>query len=357
MYRTSVQHLYQLERRRVEVPPDCRKRLNRLERPVRWPFELDMDVSLAVTEQSMRLYPDIEPLYQRLAQFVGVPATQIAVGAGSDDLIRTLFWLCGDPGDTVAVTWPTCFMYDIYAEMFQVRLHRIVPTPGEQISIEDLVFGLPSDTKLLFLVNPGQPVESYYTPVQINGLAAFCLVRDIILVVDEAYYGFGAETVAPLVEKFDNLLVLRSFSKVFGAAGLRVGYAVGSAKAITPLRACRLSHELSGPSVAAATVLLERYQTDIKPWSIQVQEGRDWLRRRLTADGYKAWGSWANHVLIKLADKQAVRIVWDGLKAQGVYVKGEFPEPLADCLLVTCGPRAYMEEFYEAFRCARQLTS
>lgn len=344
LFRACFQHLYDIERRRIPPTPADDLRLHRLERPVEWPYRL---VERLWAEQPpVNLYPDYAPFYERLSAFVGQPVERLVVGAGIEDFIRSLVMLCCDPGDVVAFTWPTCAMFDIYARVFGARAAHIVAHPAEPFLVDDLLRQLPNETRLLILPNPGQPVETYFTPAEMRLVATHCQKIGAVLAVDEAYYGFGARTALPLIDEFDNVVVLRTFSKAFGAAGLRVGYAMGQPSVLKPLDAVRESGEIAGPSMHAATVLMDCAADFIEPGIDEICAGRDWLRDRLRAKGFTARGSLANHVLVEVGDNALD--VAGRLKERGVHVRGNSP-PLERYLLVTAGPVEMMQRFYAAF--------
>jgi histidinol-phosphate/aromatic aminotransferase/cobyric acid decarboxylase-like protein len=208
---------------------------------------------------------------------------------------------------------------------------------------------------LLLLPNPGQPVDTCYTVDELRSLAFKCMWNDCVFAIDEAYYGFGAPTALELINECENVVILRTFSKAFGAAGIRLGYAVGSPRAIHPLDAIRLSGEVAGPSMRAAARLLAYYPDEILAGINQVIEGRDWLKASLRKFGYKARGDWANHVLLDLGSANEMRRICAAMDARGVHVKGNYPPPLDRHLLITAGPLPLMERFLDVFdECRRE---
>jgi histidinol-phosphate/aromatic aminotransferase/cobyric acid decarboxylase-like protein len=323
-------------------------RMQRLEKPEPWPHDLAQ--LLTVPESALRLYPNLPPLYEKAADFFGVHPDHVVFGAGIEDFLRGLMWLCCDPGDKAAVTWPTCAMFDVLADMFKVDLVRIKHGPRERPTVHEFLEKLPVDLKLLFLPNPGQPVEICFDREELCVIANWCHANDTLLAIDEAYWGFGADTAISLTKSYDNLVVLRSFSKLFGSAGARLGCAIGSHKAIKPLEALRLSSEITGASAHTAMVMLDHFHTHVYPWSLEVVRGRTWLRERLKDDGFFVRGRWANHVLVEFPDYCGMVQMADHLNELGIYVKSRFPEPLENCLLITCGSQDYMERFYQMWQ-------
>lgn len=335
-------HLAEIERRRIVMPDDVRMRLNRLEKPESWPAELQDAIMASFPCDRMQQYPDYPPFYERLSRFFGVPVDQLVVGAGIEEFIRSLFMLCIKPGDKVAFLWPTCAMFEIYARAFGAEVVRIVTDPEADLTSAQIIAQLPDDLKLLILANPGQPVDCFYGPAEIAGIAQACERRGAVLAVDEAYHGFGALSVIGRVGDHQNMVVLRTFSKAFGAASIRLGFAVAGRLLKRSLDAVRQSGEVSAFSMHVASVLMDQFDRIVAPEVGRTMEGRDMVRLAATVMGVSARGRWANHVLIDLPHAEAVS---RRLAQRGVLVRAGMLAPLDRHILVTCGSPELMADF------------
>lgn len=345
MFRAELSHLEGIERTRIASPAGVTMRLHRLERPEPWPRALEEEIRRRFPFKRVQRYPSYVPFYDRLSQFTGVPADQIVVGAGIEEFIRTL--MAANWGQSVAVLWPTCAMHGLYARAFNVRLTKVQTSPRSLLWMGDLIADLPPDVRLVLLANPGQPVETYFELDELRMLAEICKRRGALLAVDEAYYGFGADTALPLIDEFENVVVLRTFSKAFGAAGIRLGFAMGCPRVIRYLNAVRQSGEVSSLSMHVATVLMDTFDQFVGPGGKEVGRARDWLREKVRAGmGLPTWGRHANHVLIDFGSSAAVEAKAERLKARGIYVRTGFEDELSGCMLVTCGDRDLMAKFY-----------
>lgn len=331
-----VDHLPSIARHRIPATPDGFMRLHRLERPEPWPEPLSGAMRAAPPGN---LYPDYASFADRLKRFAGID--RLVLGAGIEDLVRNLFML--HMGRRVAFTWPTCAMFDVYAEVFRCDAVRI-PTPFEGLALEAIGARL-AGVALLILPNPGQPVDTCFSLADLRTLASWCQSTRTVLAIDEAYHGFGAPTALPLVDEFDNVVVLRTFSKAFGGAGLRIGYAVAGERLHRILDAVRQSGEVAGPSMHAVTAIMDHPEI-VQAGIAEVVEGRNWLCDRFRYDGYEARGEYANHVLV---DVDNGHLVAERLAERRVLVRAN-GGPLADTIMVTCGSRPLMERFYEVFR-------
>jgi histidinol-phosphate/aromatic aminotransferase/cobyric acid decarboxylase-like protein len=351
MYKKSFQNLYAIARNRIPEPAEVTMRLQRLEKPEAWPGDLLEKVWGTVPANLLQRYPDFVPFYRKLAAFAGVGEDALVVGSGIDEFIKTLMTLCCDPGDAAAVTWPGYAMYDVYAKIFSLDLVRLIPDPRRKMTAADMIARLTPKVRVFFLPNPGQPVENCLELDELRVLAAACRDREIPLAVDEAYFHFGGPTAMPLIREFDNVLVLRTFSKAFGAASLRVGFAAGAPRAIKPVSAFRMAGEVNAPAMHAASVMIDHFESHVAPSIAGVCAGRDFLRDAVAAEcGFETWGRLTNCVLIDLQTETRMKQVIAGLKRRGIYVKGEFPDPFRPYILTTCGSRALMEQFFDHFK-------
>lgn len=356
LFRSCFQHLDRIERQRIITAKNTRLRLNRGERPEALSEEFRRHIRARLRLTELHQYPSYPAFYDKLARWLDVHVESIVVGAGIEEFIRTLMFLSCDPGEKAAVVWPSCAMYDIYAAAFGVDLVQIKAVPGDYFGMADLINQIPEDTRIVFLPNPGQPVETYFPLKMLPFLLDYCREIDAVLAIDEAHYGFGAETALPLIGMSDNLVVLRTFSKFMSAASIRVGFAVGDQPVIRALDAVRPSGEVTGLSMQVASMLIDN-ESSLKESALKIAEARDWLRDKINRDypGLKAYGAYGFSVLIEFPDIQAALSTRDGLAAQGIYVKGGFPPPVEKCLLVACGTRPVMEQFEEALRMGMEV--
>jgi len=347
LYSSYYQQTYGVERKRIVMPSGVKLRLNRGERPDQMPRPLLNTIYANQRLGYVQRYPSYQQFYERLSTFIGFPAEQIVVGAGIEELIRNLMLLAGDRG--AAVLWPTCAMYDIYAQAFGVDLLRITTDPNRTLDITEVMHSVRKGVGVLFLPNPGQPVETCYQLGELESLANWCWVNNIVLAVDEAHHGFGAPTALPLVHKFDNVIVMRTFSKFFGAASIRVGFAVGQARVIKPLHAVRASGEIAGPSMQIATTLLDNY-AEVWAWAGRTSLARDLTRNMLVECGLKVKGKYGFSLLIEAPSPDEAARVAEELASRGTYVKQSFAPPVERHLLAAVGDPPMMKTFMDQLK-------
>lgn len=337
-------HLQDIERKRIVMPEGVRMRLNRLEKPEPWSSFIQGQIRHALDTNALQQYPAYDPFYHRIAEFFAAPADRLVVGAGIEEFVRMLFMTAGGK---VAVLWPTCVMFELYARIFNVPLQRIVTDPDRDMSAEELAAAIDPDTRLILLANPGQPVDTCYDLEGLRVIGRRAEEIGATLAVDEAYHGFGSPTALPLIDEFPRITVLRTFSKAFGAASIRLGFAVSSDTVHRELNALRQSGEVSAYSMAVASVLMREFP-HVEAAIERTIEGRDFLRDAINAHlpGTTARGRWANHVLIRFEHKYYRDVVRCELAQKGILIKADYPDPLELHALVTCGSADLMREFF-----------
>lgn len=298
------------------------------------------------TNESLRLYP--EPLSDTLrsaaAELYGVRPQNVIAGNGSDELLSILLRCFVGPGDRVAYPSPTYSLYDTLIEI-QESVRAAIDYPAD--------FSLPGSlaaqrAALTFLCNPNAPSGTLVGLPEIEELA-----RGVagILVVDEAYVDFAASEGAsslPLIRRLPNLVVLRSFSKSFSLAGMRIGLGFASEQIIAGMMKVKDSYNVNRLSMVAATAALQ----DL-PWMARnvrrIQSSRNKLTSALVQLGYYVYPSHANFVLARMAGANQ-KPVYDALKGKNILVRYFDVPGLKDCLRISVGAPNEMKALMEALR-------
>lgn len=344
-----MQHLYEINRSRMSESNDVALRFHRFEKPTAWPEALRQRIFGTIPPDLLQRYPDPTDFYAKLANFLDVSSQNLLLSSGIDEQIKTLLSLTCDPGDRFVINCPSYAMYGVYARIFKLDMLPIIYQPGEFLPPEGFVAQIPSDAKIVFLANPSQPVENCYSTADLSTIAKHCQNIGILLVIDEAYHFFGGPSAIPLTKTFDNVLVMRTFSKAFGAASLRLGYVVGGELTLKPLAAFRLEDEANALSMHAASVLLDSWDTFIIPHIEAIKKSRAHIVKELAELDLKAWGEYGNFVTIDLVSKDHLKLINAGLIDRKIIVKSGFAAPLEHLMLVTCGDIAMSNRFLDAF--------
>ena len=207
----------------IEVPVESVIKLDANENP----YGCSPRVSQALaTYPHFNIYPDNGQAMLRewLAGYTGVDAKQIVAGSGADQLIDLVLRLFVEPGDEVINCIPSFEMYRFFTKVCGGTLVEVPRDENFAIKVKAVKAAINKKTKIILLANPNNPTGTLTPQRDILEIAD----TGLPVLVDEAYYEFSGETVAPLVSKHENLMVLRTFSKWAGLAGLRVGYGIFS---------------------------------------------------------------------------------------------------------------------------------
>jgi histidinol-phosphate aminotransferase len=314
-----------------EQPRDRRYiKLNTNENPYP-PSPKVKDALLAAVSDDLRLYPDPEAtaLRQRAGQVYGVATEQVLAGNGSDDLLTILFRACVDGPGQLAYPTPTYSLYDTLAQIQDALPTQVPFGPDHALPVDAL---LAAGSRLIIVCNPNAPTGTF-TPL--STLRALAEQARGLVVVDEAYVDFAEASALSLLSACPNVVVLRTFSKSFSLAGMRIGLAFGSQEVMTELHKVKDSYNLDRLSQVAAIAAL-----DDLPWmqanAERVRSARQSLTSALRELGLIVLPSQANFVLARTPTGDASAL-YAGLKAHGVLVRYFAKPSLRDALRISVG--------------------
>lgn len=280
------------------------------------------------------IYPDScqTELRKALAGYTGVTADRIVAGSGSDQLIDLLVRLFVSPGEEVLTATPTFAMYKFFTELSAGKFVA-APRDGEyNIRLDELLKAISTKTKLIFIAMPNNPTG---TQVPLETVEKI-LDTGLPVVVDEAYYEFTGQTMAPELNKYTNLMVLRTFSKWAGLAGLRVGYGLFPDDVAARLDAIKDPYCVNTAAVVAARESLK--DVDYLMGNVRaIITERERLFQALAQIKYlKAYPSAANFILCKINGKDAAEIQ-RVLERRGILVRYFNSPQMENCLRFSIG--------------------
>jgi histidinol-phosphate aminotransferase len=225
---------------KVDVPPEGIIKMNANENP----YGCSPRVLKALAAApNLSIYPDDgqQELRKHLAAYAGAPAGCIVAGHGSNSLIDLLVRLFVGPSDEVITCVPTFDIYRFSTEICGGKVVNVTRDDDFAVSVNAVKKAISPKTKLIFLATPNNPTGNIIPPNDLRRI----IETGLPVVVDEAYYEFSGETVMPLHRDYNNIIVLRSFSKWAGLAGLRVGYGVFPPRIAAYLMAIKIPHNVS----------------------------------------------------------------------------------------------------------------
>jgi len=317
--------------------------LDRNERTVDFPPELIEELRGLLTAFVLRAYPEMDQFYEALSQWSGFTADQLLATDGADGGLHRVFATYVSEGDEVVVLSPSYSMYPVYCRMYGAHVRPLTFDKNLNLPFEKVLASARSGVRLLALANPNQPIESCYPLDALRQLAKRCAEYDVLLMVDEAYYHFCSVTAAPLVHEFENVVVVRTLSKAFGLAGLRIGYLIAASPTIKALRALKPIYEINHLNAAIAAYLLKKPKV-MEDYVASVQLGRNVLKEFFARYKCEVYGQHTNTVLVRLPKTVPAYPLTAALHSVGWLIKAEIERPLSNHLRITIGPVGQMTQ-------------
>ena len=293
----------------------------------------------AVTVDGLELnrYPDPsqKQLRSRIAQLNDVQSGNIFVGVGSDEVIDLLIRIFCEPRtDSVLILEPTYGVYRVAADVNDVKVNSCLLTDDFQIDPDDVRRRTDASTKLVFCCSPNNPTGNL---LRRDDILALCTTTSAIVVVDEAYFDFAqAESVISAVGQYPNLVVLRTLSKAWGLAAIRLGYAVAHPLIVSYLMKAKAPYNINILTSVEALKALEQTGHVQKSVSATIAE-----RKRLVRDlgqiscVKEVFRSDSNFLLVRVTDARGIH---RQLAQRGIIVRDRSSEPkLANCIRISVG--------------------
>ena len=316
---------------KVEVPVDTIIKLDANENP----YGCSPAVSKALASyDEYNIYPDDgqTKLKKLLAGYCGVDEKYIVAGGGSNQLIDLILRLFLNRDEEVINCVPTFGIYKFSTDLCGGKLIEIPRNDNFDIDVSAVQASVTDRTKVIFLANPNNPTGNILSGADIRKV----LDTDAVVVVDEAYYEFSRQTVVPLVEEYGNLIVLRTFSKWAGLAGLRVGYGLFPQEIADYILKIKIPYNVN----VAAAVAVEESLKDIDYLQSTVQKLIDERERLFTElekiSWLKPYPSQANFILCKVEKGNALQLR-QKLQEKGILIRYYDDTLLRDYVRISVG--------------------
>lgn len=295
----------------------------------------------------LRLYPDptVSQLVDVLAEYHNVDSSQVFVGVGSDDVLAMSFLTFFNSDKPILFPDITYSFYDVWAELFRIPYERLALNENFRLVKEDYY----RENGGIVFPNPNAPTGIYEDLANVEDIIAHN--RDSIVIVDEAYIDFGGKSALELIDRYDNLVVVRTFSKSRSMAGLRIGYAISNSvliKALNDVKYSYNSYTMNRPSIimGAESVKDDPY---FKETTAKVVATRERFVDSIRPLGFSCLDSSANFVFATHESIPAKEIFEEAKKAH-IYVR-YFDKPRIDNYLrISIGTDEEMDKFVSFLR-------
>jgi len=285
-------------------------------------------------EEALWAYRGREDLEAKLARRFGLEPDRVLATNGGDEGIAILLAHLGSRR-RVLLPRPLFGFYREQAEIHGLDTLEVPACADLSLDVDKLMAAITADVDLVVMTRPNNPTGEMLAYDQMLRLLEHCREREVLLLLDEAYAEFAEEDMVSALAVFDNLIVLRTFSKAFGLAGIRVGCLLGSRTLITDLRARALPYNLAAPSlILAERALDEDARKEMRAYADAVSRERDRLAGTLRKQGISVPHSHGNFLLLQL-DRVRVDLVEAALNQRQIAVRRFSEAELAGCLRIT----------------------
>jgi histidinol-phosphate aminotransferase len=299
----------------------------------------------ALDADRMRLYPafpEKTALAEELADYYHIGTDQIFIGVGSDDVLSMAFMTFFQSEKPIFFPDITYSFYDVWADVYRI--------PYETKALDDNFCIRPEDYKQpnggVVFPNPNAPTGILLGLEQVEEIIA--ANRDVVVIVDEAYVDFGGTSALPLIDKYDNLLVVQTFSKSRAMAGMRIGFAMGNPKLIKYLNDVKYSVNSYTMNYAALELGAEsvRDEAYFKECCGKIIATRQRAEQELTRLGFTFPKSYANFIFASHKTVPA-KVIFEKLKENDIYVRYWDKDRIRNYLRITIGTDEQMKRLYE----------
>lgn len=295
-----------------------------------------------INTDDLRLYPDpaVTDLVDAIADVYNVDPAQVFVGVGSDDVLAMLFMTFFNGEQPVLFPDITYSFYDVWADMLRI--------PYIQIPLDEQFHIVPEDYKRknggIVFPNPNAPTGELLPVSAIEEIVS--ANPDVIVIVDEAYIDFGGESALPLIDKYDNVVIVQTFSKSRSMAGSRIGFAISNPALIKYLNDVKYSfnsYTMDRITIALGTAAV-RDQAYFKETTEKIKKTREWTKEQLRALGFVFGDSMSNFIFAMHPDVSGEEL-FEALKEHHIYVR-HFSKParINEYLRITIGTDEQMHK-------------
>lgn len=322
---------------------DCPVKLNQNESPFDVPETLKAEILKTVQQKPWSRYPEPMPidLVNAFANHVGTDPNGIIVANGSNTLIQLTLGVISAPGVDVVIPSPSFSLYDMYTNIFSGNVISVPLTTDYRFDIPAIKQAIQGDNvRLAILCSPNNPTGC---SISNDHLETLLSNTNALIMVDEAYGEFHNQTALDLLPKHPNLIILKTFSKAFGAAGVRMGYLIAHPTIKNEIIKGKIPFDINVFSHTAALAIL-KHEDLIKERIKFICDERDRVYQALTQiEGVTAYPSDANLILFEVDDPNAI---FNGLVEQGVLIRNVTSYPMLNkALRVSIGSKEENDQF------------
>lgn len=316
------------------------------ENPEGLPKDFVNSVLKEITPEFLSIYPEPDRFINKYARYIGVKYDNILTTNGSDMAIRYLLETFGEPGKDVVTVSPSFEMYWVNCSLLGLHHVPVQYHKDLTIDINDILDAITINTRIVVLLNPNNPVGNVYSNDELEAVIEKTKKVGAIIIIDEAYHYFYDKTFLEYALKEDNVVVLRTFSKLMSIAACRLGIIISNSDIIHYVKNARLTFDVNSIALLFGERILDNKSLINKLIEIE-KEGKEYVLKNLRKNGYWCKDCMGNFVLIK--SKGNPHTISRKLKENNVLVHPYSNELLKDYIRVSVGSKESMEKFLNYF--------
>lgn len=291
-------------------------------------------------------YPEVNQVYQNLAVSLRVSVDHLVLTSGSDGGIRQTIQVFCDPGDAIMISHPTFGMYWVYSQIFNLECIKIHYHEDFSIDIQEFVVGITDKTKILAIANPNGAIGCVMQDSDLEYIIKTASENGTIVLLDETYLDYHEDHWTKRVDDFDNLVLIRSFSKAGGIAGLRFGYLLTNPTVKEWIVKANPYMEINSTAALVGNYLIKNPQV-IRKSVNETKEGRAYFVEALREMGFEVYCGEINFVLVKFGNRK-LNIYREFEKRKIIVMDQSNKELLREYTRITAGPKSYMKIVIDA---------
>ena len=321
-------------------------RLDQNENPDGLPRWLFDRVMKDITPETLAMYPEEGKVIEKYAKLVGVQSNNVTITDGSVVAMGYLIHVFGRPGSNLVVVNPTFNMYHAYAKLNGMNSVSIDYNEDLTLDVNKIIDAIDDNTGIVVLVNPNMPVGNTYSQEEVEAVIRKAQKHGAFVIVDEAYHYFYEGTSIPFTKKYDNVAVLRTFSKMFAMPALRLGVIIGSEDVIHYVNNWRPHYTVNAITLRFAEEIIDNHDKLVSELKANFDEGKDYVLKRLAERDYHVIPSSGCFLCIKLKHV-IIGYAAEELKKRNILIFSG-SGLLDNYVRLTVSGRKYMEKFIEA---------
>jgi histidinol-phosphate aminotransferase len=299
-----------------------------------------------MNDEDLAAYPEYTKFSAKLARYLRTSPSKLMLTNASDEAIKTIFDTYIEKGEEIILPTPTFPMFRIYAEVAEAKIKQILYSKNLSFPTKKVLDAISKKTKIVVLVNPNNPTG---TPIDKKDIIKIIeKAKNSLVILDEAYFQYSEETCISLIDKYDNLVIVQTFSKAFGLGGLRLGYIISNEENIKNLKKVNSPYSVNTAALVAASTALN--DDEYMKWYLsEVKKGRKLIYEELKKLRIKTFPTTGNFLIAYFGKKS--KEIQDALKEKGILVRDRSSYPLLDgCLRIGIGTKNQVKQLIDALK-------